>query len=217
MYPNPEENGYTTLNFKTQYAGNAQLHLLNAMGQQLFQKSITVNAGTSNIVPLELKTLSKGLLYHFMKNRLFFITASFLLLFAVVGNAQIKIGNNPTTIGASSLLELESTTKGIVFPRLTGAQMIAIPSPVAGMQIYNTDSSCVCQYNGTAWRSLCGGNTGSPYLDWHILGNSGTSAATNFIGTIDAIDFVTRTGNTERMRVMPRGVLYRSSKPFCKV
>ncbi len=63
VYPNPVRNGYTTLNFKTQYSGNAQVHLVNAMGQQLFQKSITVNAGTSNIVPLELKTLSKGIYF----------------------------------------------------------------------------------------------------------------------------------------------------------
>lgn len=40
---------------------------------------------------------------------------------------------------------------------------------------------------------------------WKTIGNSGTSAATNFIGTTDAIDFVTRTSNAERMRVTSTG------------
>jgi hypothetical protein len=36
---------------------------------------------------------------------------------------------------------------------------------------------------------------------WMTTGNAGTLATTNFIGTTDAVDFVTRTTNTERMRV----------------
>lgn len=42
-------------------------------------------------------------------------------------------------------------------------------------------------------------------LAWSLLGNSGTNAAANFIGTTDAVDFVTRTSNTERMRVTSAG------------
>jgi hypothetical protein len=40
---------------------------------------------------------------------------------------------------------------------------------------------------------------------WQLLGNSGTVAGTNFIGTIDAIDFVVKTTNTERLRVLSTG------------
>lgn len=40
---------------------------------------------------------------------------------------------------------------------------------------------------------------------WTLLGNFGTNAGTNFIGTTDAVDFVTRTNNTERMRVTSGG------------
>ncbi|MFZ5552999.1 MAG: tail fiber domain-containing protein, partial [Bacteroidota bacterium] len=40
---------------------------------------------------------------------------------------------------------------------------------------------------------------------WTLTGNSGTNAATNYIGTADATDFVTRTNNTERMRVSSTG------------
>lgn len=40
---------------------------------------------------------------------------------------------------------------------------------------------------------------------WKTTGNAGTSASTNFIGTTDAVDFVTRTNNTEIMRVTSGG------------
>lgn len=40
---------------------------------------------------------------------------------------------------------------------------------------------------------------------WSLTGNTGTSAVTNFIGTTDAVDFVTRTSNTERMRITSAG------------
>ena len=40
---------------------------------------------------------------------------------------------------------------------------------------------------------------------WLILGNAGTTPAVNFVGTTDNQSFVTRTNNTERMRVLNTG------------
>lgn len=89
---------------------------------------------------------------------------AFVLMIAVFqfsANAQVKIGDNPTTILPGSLLELESTNKALTLPRLTGVQMNAIANPTNGMFIYNVDTGCVCQYRvgtlpGTArWESLC--------------------------------------------------------------
>ncbi|NBX38747.1 MAG: collagen-like protein [Flavobacteriia bacterium] len=40
---------------------------------------------------------------------------------------------------------------------------------------------------------------------WGLFGSSGTTPTSNFIGTIDAQDFVVRTGNTEKMRVLNGG------------
>lgn len=55
--------------------------------------------------------------------------------------AQVKIGDNPTTINANSMLEVESTSKGLLLPRLPLTQTTN-PSPlnahVAGMTVYNT-------------------------------------------------------------------------------
>lgn len=46
---------------------------------------------------------------------------------------------------------------------------------------------------------------GANAQDWTTLGNTGTNAATNFIGTKDAADFVVRTQNAERIRIASTG------------
>ena len=60
VYPNPVTNGQTVLNFKIQYAGLANVTIVNATGQVVMKKTVMVNSG-NNIVPLELNNLSKGL------------------------------------------------------------------------------------------------------------------------------------------------------------
>lgn len=142
-----------------------------------------------------------------MKNY-FLISLLTVLCFTNKLFSQIKIGNNPTTIGTSSLLELESTNKGFVIPRMTTAQLLSIASPTTGMLVYNTDSNCVVmRTSAPAWQYLCqtgGPNTPFP-TDWHVTGNTGTVAGTNFIGTTDAKDFVVKTNSLEVMRASSAG------------
>jgi hypothetical protein len=52
----------------------------------------------------------------------------------------------------------------------------------------------------TGWSVLANANNA-----WMNTGNAGTLATTNFIGTTDTVDFVTRTSNTERMRITAAG------------
>ena len=76
-----------------------------------------------------------------------------------IAQAQIKIGDNPGNINTSAVLELESTTKGFLLPRMTGTQMTAIPTPPSGMMIYNTTDSCTYLYRLNRWFSLCAGDS----------------------------------------------------------
>ena len=71
--------------------------------------------------------------------------------------SQLKIGDNATTISSCALLELESTNKGLLLPRMSKLHRDAISTPVAGLQIWCTD--CIVNgemqlYNGTGWVSL---------------------------------------------------------------
>ncbi|MBX9766693.1 MAG: hypothetical protein K2X47_05425, partial [Bdellovibrionales bacterium] len=62
------------------------------------------------------------------------------------------VGVGVTSLGASNLVELSSTTKGLVIPRMTKTQRNAIGTPVAGMMVYQTDNTPGLRvYNGTNW------------------------------------------------------------------
>lgn len=61
---------------------------------------------------------------------------------------------------ASAILAVESTTKGLLLPRLTTAQRNSISTPVAGLMIYTTDAiatdastGCTQTYNGSTWKN----------------------------------------------------------------
>lgn len=85
---------------------------------------------------------------------------------------------------ATALLDLTSTTKGFLFPRMTTTNRDAITSPATGLFIYNTSTNALNYFNGTAWTAMGGGS------DWLLTGNAGTIPSTNFVGTTDGQTFV---------------------------
>jgi hypothetical protein len=66
-------------------------------------------------------------------------------------STNVQIGGN--TEYSSSLLSMDSTTKGFLPPRMTTVQRDAIASPATGLQIYNSTTNENNTYNGTAWIS----------------------------------------------------------------
>lgn len=84
------------------------------------------------------------------------------LVAGLMVSAQVKIGDNVGTINANSILELESTTKGVLFPRvtLTGTtDASTVGTQVAGMTVYNTATTSdvtpgMYTSNGTIWVKL---------------------------------------------------------------
>ena len=84
----------------------------------------------------------------------------------------VAINNDNTAPDASAMLDVKSTTKGLLAPRMTQAQRNAITNPATGLTIYQTDGGPGLYYNaGTpsipAW-SLVGNNAGQ----WQNNGSS---------------------------------------------
>jgi len=73
------------------------------------------------------------------------------ILFAgLSATAQVGIGTN--TPSANSVLDLTSTNKGILLPRVNDTGVVSTPS--AGLMIYNLNTKTPAFHNGTSWNSL---------------------------------------------------------------
>lgn len=68
--------------------------------------------------------------------------------------AMAQVGIGTSTPNASSMLDVSSTTKGLLAPRMTTAQKNAIASPANGLLVYDSDLAKFNFYNGTAWITL---------------------------------------------------------------
>jgi hypothetical protein len=70
----------------------------------------------------------------------------------IISTGEVGIGtSSPST---KSVLDLTSTTKGFLPPRMTTAQRDAITSVPAGLMIYNTTTNKLNFYNGSAWEAV---------------------------------------------------------------
>ncbi len=78
-----------------------------------------------------------------------------------VATAIAQVGIGTTTPNASSILELSSTDKAFIPPRLTTAQRNQIANPVAGMVIFNSTTDCLEFYHSGGWYNVCTGTTSS--------------------------------------------------------
>ena len=84
-----------------------------------------------------------------------------LLVWVNTGFSQNNVGINAT--GAlphpSAALDVDAIDKGVLIPRLTTLQRLAIPNPANGLLVYDTDEKCVYYFDqGSAWLSLCDAN-----------------------------------------------------------
>src|SRR5207344_73829 len=148
-----------------------------------------------------------------MKKLFWFLTVLCPFNFCVAQN--IGINSTGAAPVASAMLDILATDKGLLIPRvaLTGTNAAGpVTSPATSLLVYNTatagssPNNVVPGYyywNGTAWIALI--SSGSSLNVWNILGNSATTAGTNFIGTTDATDLVVKTNNSENTRFTSSG------------
>ena len=111
------------------------------------------------------------------------ITVIVLMLFTALSYAQVGINTN--TPNASSALEIESTTGGILIPRLTQTQRDAITEPATGLMIYQTNQTAGFYFwDGAAWTKIDGvaGPQGTDGAD----GNDGLQGETGLAGPAGA-------------------------------
>jgi len=133
-----------------------------------------------------------------MKKNVLFISLLSVFNFAV---AQVAINTDASAPNTSAMLDIKSTSMGLLIPRMEATERNNISSPATGLIVYVTDNNSFSYYNGTQWVQI--EKTGN---SWLLDGNSGTNG-TEFIGTTDAQDLIFKTNNAERVRIKNNGVI----------
>ncbi|HTF05182.1 MAG TPA: hypothetical protein VK826_14235, partial [Bacteroidia bacterium] len=130
-------------------------------------------------------------------NKFYFLLFTACAVFSISAEAQnVGINGTGAAPAASAMLDVASTTTGILIPRMTSAQRGAIVAPATGLKVYDTTTGTFWWYNGAVWVEQLGSNNG-----WTLSGN--TIAAANFIGTLNAQPFRFYCNNVERGRFNP--------------
>jgi len=132
-----------------------------------------------------------------------FSIAAALFSVTTINAQNIGINGNGAVPSGDAMLDVSSTTKGLLIPRVNIANLSNI-APVTGgsttsLLVYNTNATTGVGYyywNGTKWVNMSGD-------DWKLTGNAGTVVGTNFLGTTDNVDLTIRRNNVEKIRVLP--------------
>src|SRR5215813_12733949 len=110
----------------------------------------------------------------------FFLSCFILLVMASVCAQSVAINNDGSSANSTAMLDIKSTTKGLLIPRLTSAQRTAISSPATGLIVFDTNKNSFLYYNGNSWIDLSADDNG-----WYITGNGSINPSINFLGTLD--------------------------------
>ena len=119
-----------------------------------------------------------------------------VLLLTICGynsySQSLAINTDGSTANASAMLDIKSSTKGLLIPRMTTIQRTAIGTPATGLQVYDTDLNLLYFYNGSSWAGLSASTNFWTLSGGHIYNNTGTNVG---IGTTAPGDKLEVNGN----------------------
>ena len=121
-------------------------------------------------------------------------TPSISLDLGAITPSSISVNESQTPADASAVLDVTSTDKGILIPRMTQAQRDAISSPAEGLMVYQTDGTAgFYYYNGTAWTAVGGSGGADVTTASNGLTESGDDVQLG--GTLTAATEINQAGN----------------------
>jgi hypothetical protein len=122
-----------------------------------------------------------------------------LLCFLAQTWAQVSVNTSGAVPHSSAMLDVTSSTKGMLIPRMSTTQREAIALPATGLLVYDNTVHQFYYFNGTTWLALP--NSAAAGSGWLLGGNAATNPATNFIGTTDNQPLIFKIGNASAGRI----------------
>lgn len=90
-----------------------------------------------------------------------------ILAFGLNLNAQVAVTTDGSSADPSAMLDIKSTGKGLLIPRMTEAERDAIDTPAEGLMIYQTDETEGFYYfNGISWKAVA---EKTSYTTWVMI------------------------------------------------
>ena len=135
-----------------------------------------------------------------MKRKIYaMLTVGLLCGSASVFAQKENVGIGTTTPDASAVLDIQSSNKGLLIPRMTSDQMRTINSPAAGLMVYQTgEKAGFYFYNGKDWKPLTDAteDAKSIALDADNWSKNGDAInGSNFIGSTNDLSLKFRVNN----------------------
>ncbi len=139
---------------------------------------------TTHVNPVTFSFLRHNSIFLKIFRQKLLMAVYFILAASSAFSQSLAVNTDGSAANTSSILDIKSSDKGILIPRMSKAQRNAITTPATGLMVFqNTpDSIGFYYYNGAAWLWLA---TAASDKGWATTGNAGTDTAVNFIGTTD--------------------------------
>ena len=103
-------------------------------------------------------------------------------------SAQVAINNSNTDPDASAMLDISSTDKGILVPRMDSTGRKAIASPADGLMVYDSTTLTYWYYDDSQWNEIRNGSTKLSATDLFDNLPSTDSCASRIVGSVQNID-----------------------------
>jgi len=99
-----------------------------------------------------------------IKSRLFPVFGGAVALFAAtIASAQVAVNTDGSTADPSAMLDVKSSLRGVLVPRMNSAQRTTIPAPATGLLVFDTTTNTFWFFNGAIWVELgAGGGPSGP-------------------------------------------------------
>jgi hypothetical protein len=135
------------------------------------------------------------------------ISVVFIVFSSILFSQNVGINTDGSAPNASAMLDVKSTSKGFLPPRMTLAQRTAIANPPAGLIVWCSNCGAYGElqvYNGTVWTNLVGGaasgTPGAPTIGTAVAGDTQasvpfTAPASNGGSTIISYTATSNPGN----------------------
>ncbi len=96
-----------------------------------------------------------------MKNRscLTIWTLFAVLSLPILVQAQVSINENNAEPDPSAMLDVQSTDKGVLIPRMSSSQRLGISSPAEGLAVYDTSTESYWYHDGMEWTEIQSGTS----------------------------------------------------------